>query len=314
MHVQWNERTEENMPRFNKENSVWQLDFRYYGKDEKAMVLVGSSPCLKKDVEKLKDMDDNFIIVCANSSAKFLLKNGVRPDYVVCVDSDDIDIPQHLDIDEDIPLLASTVVCKQALDNWKGPIYFMPYYAVTKQLRRKLHRRLGKMVPSGGNCITSAFYVVSVIFGSKTVVFVGNEYCFDSVKDYYADNKTAKQEKLETIFPVTDVLGRDRWTLPAHHNYAIWTEKMCSDLLQGYFIDTSFGLLGKDCKNINTMDLSDAISRVKWSFDMKKKLNNSTKKEKISMIKELRGEDEQSEVYRYDVSKYRERVLQLARG
>jgi len=40
-------------------------------------------------------------------------------------------------------------------------------------------------------------------------MFVGNEYCFDKVRDYYADKDTAKQEQLKTIFPITDVLGRE---------------------------------------------------------------------------------------------------------
>jgi len=316
LHCEWNDRTLEDLPRFNKQNSIWELDFKYYGEDEKAMVIVGSSPCLKKDVETLKELDDNFIIICANSSVKFLLKHGVRPDYVVCVDSDGLDIPQHLDVNEDIPLLASTVVCKKALDNWKGSIYFLPYYSIKNELRRKVRRKLGRAVPSGGNCITSAFYVASIIFGSRTIVFVGNEYCFDKVKDYYADKESAKQEKLKTIFPVKDVLGRDRWTIPAHYNYAIWTEKVCNDLTpKGYFIDTSFGLLGKDCKHINVMELSEAIKKVKWSFWMKKELGKAkTDKDKEAILDGIRGDHEQSDVYRYDVSKYRERMLQLARS
>lgn len=320
LHQEWNKNTTENIPRFKKENSIWNLEFKYYGKDEKCMILVGSSPCLSRDVKRLKEIDDNFIIVCANSALKFLLKNGIRPHYVICVDSDSIDIPQHLKSDDgvnkDITLLASTVVCKKALDNWEGPIYFLPYYSVNKELRRKVRNRLGKAVPSGGNSITSAFYTVSVIFGSRTVIFVGNEYCFDNVKNYYADKKTAKQETLKTIFPITDILGRKRWTLPAHYNYAIWTEKVCNDLTpQGYFIDTSFGLLGKDCPHIHIMELSEAIKRVKWSFEMKKKLNQSkTIKGREHIIREIRGNHEQSPVYHYNMQEHRERILQLARS
>ena len=317
LHKEWNVRTLENIPYFTKEKSIWNLEFKYYAEDEKAMVLVGSSPCLKRDVEKLKDLDDNFIIVCANSSLKFLLKNGIKPHYVICIDSDAIDIPQHMDIEgsEDITLLASTVVHHSVFNNWKGPVYFLPYYSIKKELKRRVRDKLGKGVPSGGNSITSAFYVVSVIFGSKTVVFVGNEHCFDKVKDYYADKETAKQEKLKLIFPIKDVLGRERWTLPAHYNYAIWTEKVCNDLTpQGYFIDTSFGLLGRDCKNIHVMDIADAIKKVKWSFKMKKKLNKANEKEKKSIIEGIIGKDEPSQVYRYNVSEHRERMLQLARS
>jgi len=305
------------MHRFNKGNSLWNLEWKYYEKDEKAMLLVGASPCLKKDVEYLKDIDDRFCIVCANSSLKFLLRHGITPDYCICLDSDHIDIPQHLDVDTDkVTLIASSAVCPKALDAWKGPIYYMPYYSVNKELRKKLRPRLGKGVPGGGNSITQAFYIVSVIFGSKTVIFVANEYCFDSVKKYYADEQAAKQEPMKTRYAVTDVLGRKRWTLPAHYNYVIWQEKACSDLTPpGFFIDTSFGLLGKDCPAIHVMPLPEAIEKVKQAFDTKDRLNAAkTEKQRLKIIKEVSVTYEQSKVYRYNVQEHRERLLQLARS
>jgi hypothetical protein len=318
LHQTWSKRTRENIPRFKKKNSIWTQDFKYYGENEKAVVIVGASPSLANDVEKLKDLDDNFIIMCANSSLKFLLKNDIKPHYVVCVDTDDVDIPSHLDIpnSEKITLLASTVVCGKALDNWKGPIYYLPYYSIEKELRDKVRRRLGRAVPSGGNSMTSAFYVASIIFGSRTVIFAGNEYCFDKVKNYYADTDAAKQEKLETRFPITDVLGRERWTLPAHYNYATWTQMMCNNLApKGHFIDTSFGILAKDCNSIHVMYLDEAIKKVKWSFNMKDKLNNTkSEKEKSKILERIIGKHEQSQVYRYNVSEHIERILQLARS
>jgi len=314
---QWEENTIANMHRFKKENSIWALEWSYYKEKEKGMLLVGASPCLKRDVEKLKEIDENFCIVAANSSLKFLLKNGITPDYCLCLDSDKIDIPQHLDIDTDqVTLLASTAVDPGALDNWKGPIYYMPYYSVTKPLRKKLYRRLGKSVPGGGNSMTQAFYVVSIIFGSKTVIFVANEYCFDSRKDYYADKEAAKQEKLKILYPAVDVIGRKRWTLPAHYNYVIWQEKVCNDLCPpGFFIDTSFGLLGKDCKSIHIMDLLDAIKEVSKAFVTRDRLNSAkTDKARQKIIKEVRIEPEKSDVYRYNLHEQREKMLHFARS
>lgn len=317
IHTEWNKNTKANIRRFHKSNSIWNLEFKYYGPDEKAMILVGSSPCLKDDVHKLKEIDDNFCIVCANSSLKFLLKNGVKPDYVICLDSDHIDIPQHLDIDrDDITLLASTAVCPKALDNWKGPIYYMPYYSIKDELKSKIRARLGKAVLGGGNSMTQAFYLVSIIFGSKTVIFVANEYCFDDVKHYYADTEAAKQEPLKTIYPVVDIKGRERWTLPAHYNYVIWQEKVCNDLTpQGFFIDTSFGLLGRDCPSIHVMDLSEAIKVVKKAFVDRDRLNKAkTEKARIKIIKEIKPKYEPSEVLHYNMFEHRERLLQLARS
>jgi len=317
IHEEWDRNTKANMHRFNKKNSIWNLDFKYYGKDEKAMVLVGASPCLKKDVEKLKEIDDHFCIVCANSSLKFLLRHNIKPDYCICLDSDIIDIPQHLDCEsEGITLLASSALAGKALDKWKGPIYYMPYYSINKKLRGELRRKLGNTVKGGGNSITQALYVVSIIFGSKTVIFVANEYCFDTVKGYYADRTLAKQEPLDTIYPVFDIRGKERWTLPAHYNYVIWTERVCRDLTPpGFFIDTSFGLLGKDCPAIHVMDLSEAIKVVKEAFRKRDILNNAkTEKERLKIIEEISGKYEPSQVYHYNMQEHRERLLQLIRS
>ena len=313
---QWNDNTIENMDLFTRERSIWNLEFAYYREKEKAMMLVGASSCLQRDVEKLKDLDDNFMIVCANSSLKYLLKKGIEPAYCICLDSDHVDIPQHLDCDsKNITLLASTVVCRKALDNWKGPIYFMPYYSIDKPLKRKVRYRLGKAVFGGGNSMTQAFYLVSVIFGSKTVIFVANEYCFDSRKKYYADRDAAKQEPLKVLYPAVDILGRKKWTLPALYNYVIWTEKVCNDLTPpGFFIDTSFGLLGKDCKNIHIMELSEAIEKVKGAFETTKKLNMAkTEDERLAIIRGIIP-NEQSKVFTYNMHAHRERLLQLARS
>ena len=314
---QWEDNTKENLSRFNKSNSIWRLEWKYYRGDEKAMILVGASPCLRKDVHKLKEIDDNFLIVCANSSLKYLLRHGIKPKYCIALDSDDIDIPQHLDCDsKDITLLASSVLCKKALDNWKGPIYYMPYYSIPRKYHSSLRSKLGNSIYSGGNSMTCALYLVSVVFGSKTVIFAANEYCFDTVKGYYADRSLAKQEPLKTIYPATDVNGKKRWTLPGHYNYVIWTEKICSDLTPpGFFIDTSFGLLGKDCPAIHVMDLSEAIKKVKEAFKNRDRLNIAkTEKQRLKIIEELKPKHEPSQVYRYNMQEHRERLLQLARS
>lgn len=314
---QWNINTKKNIPMFKRDNSIWNLEWKYYKEKEKAMILVGASNCLTTDVEKLKEIDENFCIVCANSSVKFLIRNGVKPEYVICLDCDEVDIPQHLDCDnKDITLLASTAISPKALDKWKGPVYFMPYYSIKPELRTMVRRRLGKTVYGGGNSITQALYVVSIIFGSKTVIFVANEYCFDKVKNYYADKKAAKQEILSTIYPVKDVLGRDRWTLPALYNYATWTEKICADLSPpGFFIDTSFGLMGKDTPAIHVMDLSEAIGRVKRAFRTAHRLNNiKDNKERMKIIERILPKHEPSQVYDYNMQEHRGELLQLIRS
>jgi len=318
IHDLWNKNTEANLHKFNRENSVWSLSFKYYGENEKAIILVGSSPSLKNDVKYLRNVGDEFKILCANSALKYLINNGVKPDYCICLDADEIDIPAHLDCDnKEIILLANTAISPKALEVWKGSIYWLPYYSIRKDLIVKIKNKLGRMIQGGGNSMSCALWIVSVVFGSKTIIFCGNEYCFDEVKNYYADKKAAKQEKMDIIYPTVDILGRKRWTQPAHYSYALWIEKCCQDLTPGgYFIDTSFGLLGTDVDSvIKVMKMKDAIKKVIWSFNMRNKLNQTkTEEERLKLIATLLPKDEQSKVYRYNVQEHRERILQLGRS
>jgi hypothetical protein len=83
----------------------------------------------------------------------------------------------------------------------------------------------------------------------------------------------------------------------------------------GYFIDTSFGLLGRDGDAIHVMELSKAIAMVKKSFMDRDRLNQAkTEEEKLRVLKEWIPKNEPSKVYRYNLSEHRERMLQLARS
>jgi hypothetical protein len=86
----WSAQTEANLPLIKKENSLRAATEHMLLDKERAVVIVGASPRLKEDVEKLKALDENFVLVCANSAVKYLLDHGIRPDYVISIDADDV--------------------------------------------------------------------------------------------------------------------------------------------------------------------------------------------------------------------------------
>lgn len=312
---EWNNNTLENLHRFNKGNSIWNLLDLYSGEKEKIAVLVGASPCLAKDVEYLKELDDNFFIICANSAFPILSKHNIKPKFVICLDSDWIDIPQHLDYpSEGITLLASSCICSKALNNWKGPIYYQAYYSIDKEIRPRVRAKLGKKILGGGNSISQALLIATHIFDCKTVMFVGNEFCFD--KDYYADSSIPKQETIKASLSVIDVRGQERWTLPSLFIYALWIDKACGDLTPpGFFIDTSLGLLGKTNSAVHSLELPEAIKRVKWSCEMKEKINSQKSDEdKAKLILSIASPEEpESEVLRYHFNEHRNDLIRLAK-
>jgi hypothetical protein len=159
---EWDDNTKANLPKFNKKNSIWNLKGLYSGEngnEDKAIVIVGASPCLKRDVKKLKQCDDNFIIVSVNSALRYLLDHGITPDYVVCLDSDYKDIYQHLDCDsENLTLLTANTINPKVLANWKGKVWFSAYMGVDKKYKRRLRYHLGESVPFVNICSDNSKY------------------------------------------------------------------------------------------------------------------------------------------------------------
>ena len=264
----WSENTRENLPRITKKDGIWNLFGILRDKNEKAVIIVGASPCLKKDVVELKSLDrSRFCVIVVNSALKVLLKHGIKPDYVVAMDGNPRSIVDDLDCDnEDLTLLCTNNVCPKIFDVWKGKCIWMPYYAIDKDLKSKIRKRLGRVVPYGGNTFSSAMSLAYTVFGAQIMVLVGSELCYDD--QYYAHKKSKWEEKDATHFRVKDVKGRDRFTNAPLFQYKMWIEKMMSDLSgECHFYDTSFGLLGTDCNEVHIYPLKDTLKELTEAFD-----------------------------------------------
>lgn len=274
---EWDDNTAANLHRLNKDNSVWNFERAFVSPNDKAVVIVGASPCLERDVETLKKCGKkDFAIFCVNSALKFLLAHDVKPDYVVALDSDDHDIHEHLDVDsKDLTLIASNVLSPRVLDDWKGKIWFFPYLGMPdKKLRPKVTRRLGKSIPVGGNTLNTTISMAVNIFGARILILVASECCYD--KHYYVQKDIARNNNKVTEFYTVDVDGNRRVTTTALFTYKIWLEGMAAHIHPHIkIIDTSFGILGKrdDKSAIYVYPLEEIIAKVKQAANKKRRVN-----------------------------------------
>jgi SAM-dependent methyltransferase len=268
----WTEQTITNLPKIKKSDGIWSMKKMLVDDNEKAVVIVGASPCLEKDVATLKTLDEHFILIVVNSALKRVLKEGIRPDYVWMMDSNDTDMAKHLDIDrngspwhsKDLTLVTSNASSSEAIKNWKGKIIWVPYYAIDPEYKTKIRALLGRTSPMGGNAFSSALATAYDVWGARIFVFVGNELCYDN--QYYADKKSKWEKKNVMHFKVKDVTGEERLTNIPLYQYKMWIEKMIDELPHCTFIDTSYGILGTDCERLQLMELPEAIDRIKRAF------------------------------------------------
>lgn len=271
----WSANTVANIPLIKNGNSIWTTKNMFQGEKEKCIVIVGASPKGKEDIKFLKELDDRFILIVVNSALKMVLREGIKPHYVIMVDGYDLHMTQHLDIDngeypftsKDLTLITTNASSPKAIKKWKGPIIWAPYYSIDLPLRPKIRRLLGRKSPSGGNAFSYAASMAYDVWDARMFIYIGNELCYDD--KYYAD-KRSKWEKKDTYhFKVIDVLGRERYTNIPLYQYKVWMEKMIGELPHCVFIDTSDGLLGTSAPSVLHMTVPQAIEEVKKAFDLR---------------------------------------------
>ena len=240
----WKINGELNIPWLDSQNgrvkSVHEIP-KYEGK---VIIFVGTSPSLKKSWKALKDLGDRYIIVATNSSAEFLVKRGVYPNYVVMLDGR----PGKWTLDlgskcKNITGLFGTCSEPLAMRAWPGKIMIIPLGVKDRSLNGKIKRRFGKPLPSGGNALNSAVSIFSLLTEAKIFIFVGNDLSFK--KTYYADRICDNDHS--GYFWSTDIKGEKVKTLIPLYEYKVWLETIMAQLWPEYhFIDCSEGILGID--------------------------------------------------------------------
>lgn len=271
----WTKATQINLPRIKKENGIRTTRNQFQGEKEKCIVIVGASPKAKEDVKFLKELDDKFVLVVVNSALKMVLKEGVKPDYVIMIDSYDPHMVSHLDIDngeypytsKDLTLITTNASSYKAIAKWKGPILWCPYYSIDPFLRPQIRKMLGRKIPAGGNSFSFAASLAYDVWDARMFIFVGNELCYDD--HYYADKRSKWEKRNIVHFKVNDVKGRERYTNIPLYQYKMWMEKMMGELPHCVFIDTSDGILGTNAPGLSHMGLPDAIREVKSAFALR---------------------------------------------
>jgi len=237
----WIPNIRDNLSRVGEFRSVYGLKQK-----GKTAILVGGGPSLRKNVDKLKDVNrDEVVIVTSAHSLKYLLEHGVKPDYVFVLDAKDVQA-DWCDIGEtDIPLIMEVGCSPKILEKWKGPVYF--FRGNSREDFPELYKDtdFSDMVYSGGNVMSCALYWALVVAGYKRIVFVGHDYS-NSVNHgvEYADGSIDMGEgddSFQDYMIACDVEGLGVTTLARMMEYKIWSELLMKKYINVDFVNATEG-------------------------------------------------------------------------
>lgn len=248
----WVENVKRNRPTFAKGNPPLQGLTAY---------LVAAGPSLAKNVEALRDVGRLGVIVAVDASYRFLVENGITPDYCVSIDAD----ARMLSMIDGAPTEHTTLIVQasaspELVAAWKGPRYFLRATGGSRDMDDKLHaahrivrtRRdlkagtdfealddvevvfagLNEALVCGGNVTTYAHSFCLSLLKAQRIVFVGADYSWDNADESGAFYAGAAHKKMgeerqaaERAFshPVLVVDGKAG--LPLSTNYTMFSFK-----------------------------------------------------------------------------------------
>lgn len=236
----WNKHALSNRGRVRKWAAVDLLDTGI----GKTAVVIGASPSLKSQVEQLKSLrfDDRFILIAVSSGLRFLLKNGIVPDYCMVMEADEKISRFFEDVGDtkSITLVSGVCVPPSILDLWDGEIKLLAIYTAIKELDKKLRKwyrpvnGCNIMFPALCSQYNTAVAMSYRILGCRSIILVGNELSFktnDDQSKYYVEGTDIKDSWERKPHP--DIYGKTVYT-----TYNFMTLKMAlEDYLQRLFVE-----------------------------------------------------------------------------
>lgn len=179
--------------------------------NNKAVIMIGAGPSLKRHTERLKNLchwnaqfevkDQPFLFMCSNHQFKPYAKEGIVPHFVVLVDASESEAV-YKQLCVDIPLRARRCVLVCSLyanpkithrwDKNGGLIQF--YSPLGDGITDKVESLKGKEIIQGGNVMNTAWVIAYSLMVSRVFIAVGNDLSYgitddddDRRKGYYAD-------------------------------------------------------------------------------------------------------------------------------
>ena len=203
-------------------------------------VIVSAGPSLEKNIHLLKEFKG--IIVVGNRSLKAVLEQGIKPDYIMAADPQDIvyETLNHAEIDDEISMVVLDTANDKFIGCHNGKKYFVNTYANSKRL---LGVNTTYGIGFGGSVATLCTSVMQYI-GCDPIIFIGQDLAFTGGK-FHADScdisgKNQIEEKQNEL-TTKGYYGDKVSTSYQFISYIHWFENFIKDNKQCTFINATQG-------------------------------------------------------------------------
>jgi len=281
----WRENAKANKARIKE--CGWAAEELQDAHEGKTAVLLGASPAILKQMDKLKSLqwDADFTTIGVASGIKTFFEHGLIPRYCMIADADPAIVRFWKDVDmrktKDITLIANICVHPSLLDKWQGDIKFLSIHVGVENLIRKFKKWFkdmngcGEYFPALSSQYNEGVAFAALVFCCKVLIFVGNELSFPTQKaedTYYPGRKDIKDTVQRK--PHIDIYGNTVYTSYMLLSLKFGLEDFLGKIADiGWYLNaTEAGIFGVSARYgnlpwIQQLNLDNAIMQARYIME-----------------------------------------------
>ena len=262
-------------------NSYNIYDFKDIFKD-KPIVVVGAGPSLNKNIHLLKEIEGKVCIICAFSAAKALQKQGIKPNFLVTVDSEQYGLEEY---EANISLLYIKEAGKELLKNHKAEKLFCLNINDVFLVNILDAEEKVSLIPMSGT-VASFAAGTARHFGASEIILIGQDFSWTREKAHADGTVHIKTEEYKIYhnqeMEEKDIYGNTVYTNKPFYGFKLWFDEFTASLPDNVKMiqATEGGLPIEGAEIITFREAIDKYCLDKYC-DINSILNNAYEKNKL---------------------------------
>lgn len=197
------------------------LEEKWKGKD---IFLVAAGPSLDKNLHQLKLRKQGSILLAVGTVFRKLMKDGIRPDYVVISDANERVLKQIEGLEtEQIPLILLSTAYYGFAEQYQGACY-LAFQKGFPEAELFAKEKGFQLCHTGGSVATLAFDL-AIQFGCKRVIALGLDLSYPNQLIHASGTSERELTSLDGLRMVEDIEGQQVPTARTMDLYRHWIEK-----------------------------------------------------------------------------------------
>lgn len=156
------------------------------------IVIASGGPSLTKQMEQLKKVKDNIILIAAGSTINTLINNDIYPDYVVSIDGGNINYNHFKDLTfQNSKLIYSMYSHYKIRESFDNPSYYFlssDAEILSGHMERALNTQFPIMV--GGGSVANYALSIALYITSGQITLIGQDLAYTNNKTHAEHNKS----------------------------------------------------------------------------------------------------------------------------